>query len=94
MLCCACRLAAQKPQKAESAWAAVHNTLFGRHGIIPDVQNSCEWQAKLRAVQHDAPWLHVFLSSLPCQCWNILSRDQPSPEKHAFLAFSGVALYA
>ena len=70
----------QKPLLSEDAWADVQQTLFGRHGVIPDLQNSSEWQARFLAVQQDMPESSLLAKavkhmSFAKQRWN--SEDEP-----------------
>ena len=37
----------------------MHKTLFGRHGVIPDLQRSHEWQARFIAMQKQATCLGI-----------------------------------
>eukprot|EP00439_Symbiodinium_sp_Y106_P004332 s2669_g1.t1 len=47
------RLAGQKPMLAEDDWAFVQESLFGKKGVRPNLQNSAEWQARFLALQKD-----------------------------------------
>ena len=45
------RIALQRPCEAEETVAKMRERLFGRRGIVPDLQNSHEWKTRLRAIQ-------------------------------------------
>jgi hypothetical protein len=47
------RIAAKQPVLAEKTFRDVHDYLFSKHALIPNVRNSCEWQARLVAIQND-----------------------------------------
>lgn len=48
----ACRTACRDPLHLEDRFKEQLNRLFGRHGLVPDVQNSDQWRAKLSACQN------------------------------------------